>query len=122
MRGGLAAERGERDLGGVEELGAAGAVDCADEHAVGGAGDEVADVFIPAERGHGVAVEMGGLAGGGGSVPAFGQFPLEDGVPGGEAAGDGGVCGDGDVVDSGIAVSPLAGGRGALRAGRVSAT
>lgn len=47
---GLSADRGERDLSGVEEFGAQIVHNCADEHGVGNAGDKVADVFKPGKR------------------------------------------------------------------------
>ena len=43
-------------LGGVEETGSVGAPDGVDEHGVGDAGDEIADVFVAGERGHGLTV------------------------------------------------------------------
>ena len=63
MRGGLglfAPELDERDcdLGGMEELGALIARNGANEDAVGGADDEVADAFVTDEHGHGVAVGL----------------------------------------------------------------
>ena len=52
------------DLGGVEESGSDGAGDGFDQHAVGYAGDEVADVLVTGERGHGLAVSVFGFLGG----------------------------------------------------------
>jgi hypothetical protein len=50
------------DLGGVEEPGAVFVFGGSQEHAVGGAGDEVADVLETQERGHGQAVGSAGTA------------------------------------------------------------
>ncbi len=52
------------DLGGVEKPGAVRAADGADEHAMGGAGDKVADVAGAGKRGHGFAVGLFGFDGG----------------------------------------------------------
>ena len=49
------------DLGGVEESGSIRARDCFEEHAIGDAGDEVADVFVPGERRQGFAESTFGL-------------------------------------------------------------
>lgn len=46
----------EGDLGSVKELAAPFWRDGANEDAVGGAGDEVADAFVAGEHGHDVAV------------------------------------------------------------------
>ena len=59
--GGFAADRGERNLGGVEELGAVLSFDCSDQHAVGDAGDEIADVILSGERRHDAAIGLGGV-------------------------------------------------------------
>ena len=46
-------------MGGVQELGGVFVFDGADEHTVGYAGDEVADVLRAEQRGHGAAVGFG---------------------------------------------------------------
>lgn len=74
-------EDGEGGLGGVEEAGGFDGLDGADEDAVGGAGDEVADVLEAGERGHGVAIVGGGVAGGEDAVAAAGYGGFVDGVP-----------------------------------------
>jgi len=56
----LVVEGTDSNLGGVEELGAFDGVDGANDHAMSGAGDEVADVFEAGEIGHGVAVGIDG--------------------------------------------------------------
>ena len=62
---GLLLEGGEGDLGGVEELAGVSLLDGSQEDAVAGAGDEVADVLITGERGHGQAEGYAGAALGG---------------------------------------------------------
>lgn len=57
-------ERGERDLGGVEELASVLLGDGLDDDSVGDAGDEVTAVFAGGERGHGGTIGVGRLAGG----------------------------------------------------------
>ncbi len=56
-------EGAERDLGRVKELAAFLGGNGADENAVGGAGDEVADVFVTGKRGHGDAVSRARVLG-----------------------------------------------------------
>src|SRR5580658_10083042 len=56
----LMAENTAGDLGGIEEFRAFNGVDEAVDHAVGGAGDEVADVLRAGEIGHGGTVGFGG--------------------------------------------------------------
>ena len=50
---GLLWQGSEGYLGGVEEPGSVFRLDGADEHAVSGAGDEVRDILMPGEWGHG---------------------------------------------------------------------
>src|ERR1017187_5447249 len=51
-------EGAERDLRRVKDVAALLRGDGADEYAVGRAGDEVADAFVAAKKGHGVAVSL----------------------------------------------------------------
>ena len=90
---GLAADRAERDLGGIEELGALLAHDYVEEHGMGGASDEIADIFIAGERGHDIAVGFVGVDGGNCLVFATCQFLPVDALPNLQAAGDGRICG-----------------------------
>ena len=84
-------EDGVRDLGGVEETRGVLGFDGADESALGDAGDEVADIVIPDERGHGVVPGFSGI--GGALELAFAGFVAgaEDAGIGMEAGGYGGV-------------------------------
>ena len=77
---------------GVEELGGVLARNGADEHAVRGAGDEIADAFMVKERGHGVTVGRVGVVRGEDIAFAFRSFGLVAALPGFAASGDGGVC------------------------------
>ena len=88
------ANRGKRDLGGIEELGAQIIRNCADEHGVGGTGDKIADVFKSRERRHGVTIGFFGFVGGIVLIFAFREFRLVGACPGVPAADDGGVCED----------------------------
>lgn len=92
----LAADRGERDLGGVEELGGRIIREYVDDHGVSDAGDEIADVFQPAERRQGVAEGIIGRNMGFTLAFAFCAFCLIGAFPGVQAAGDGRVSGGGD--------------------------
>jgi len=87
-----------RDLGGVEEPGSVGAGDGAEQHAVRCAGDEIADVLVAGERGHGVAIGGSGIFGG--IVPPFAAFGggFERAGVGAAAEGDGWVVGSGAGV------------------------
>jgi hypothetical protein len=83
------------DLGGVEETSTIRAFGGLDEHAVGDAGDEVADVFQAGERRHGGAEGL--LSFFGCRVIAFVQFfcsPVSEHI-GFAAAHDGEIGGDG---------------------------
>ena len=60
------------DLGCVEEPCAVRIADRADEHSVGDAGDEVADVIGAGERGHGPAIGDGAVGGGKNEAPGAG--------------------------------------------------
>lgn len=98
----LTGECAEGDLGGVEELSALIAGDGADEDAVGGAGDEVADALKAGEDGHGVAVGVARLpvckdfvqA----SAVALVHVGLEGALPGYAAAAEGGFGAGGGGV------------------------
>ena len=57
----LTIDGGEGHLCGVEEFAPGRIKDCVNEHAVGGAGDEVADVLVAGKRGHGLAVGFIGV-------------------------------------------------------------
>lgn len=87
----MGGEEAEGDLGGVEDLAAAVGLDGADENAVGGAGDEVADAVGAGEERHGAGVGFSGLLGGQGAVDAVGfsfavaQAGVEGPLPGGSA-------------------------------------
>ena len=56
----MAADRGERNLSGVEELGGVCTCHCADEHPVCDAGDEIADAFLSGERRDSAAIVLAG--------------------------------------------------------------
>jgi len=88
-------ESRERDLSSVKELIGPLCGNGFDEDAVGGAGDEVADVFVAAQRGHGAAIGGAGGVGGEDFVDAGALGALEAGIvgalPGGAAALDGGA-------------------------------
>ena len=86
----------EGDLGSVEELAAVFLFDGAEEHAVAGASDEVADILIAGEWGHGQAKGFGGTALG--SVDVSG---LLDGRRV-NLSPDLGAKGDGGVFEGGI--------------------
>ena len=94
-RSGLGADGAVGDLGGVEEPCAHRAFDGLDEHAVGDAGDEVADVFGAGERRHGGAEGL--LSVEGSTVIASALFfcILVSARIGFTAAYDGGIGGDG---------------------------
>ena len=94
-RRGLGADSGVGDLGGVEETGPVRASDGTDEHIVGDASDEVADVFRAGEQRHGGAEGL--LSVEGSTVIAFALFfcILVSTRIGFAAAYDGGVGGDG---------------------------
>ena len=82
-------------LGGVEEAGSVCALDCADEHRVGYAGDEVTNVLSAGERGHRSSVcPLGDAIGSAVAMAAFkgGLAGLTIGL---EAAFDCGVGGQG---------------------------
>lgn len=81
----------EGDLGGVEELAAVFRFDGAEEHAVAGASDEVADILIAGERGHGQAKGFGGTALGGVHVIGLLHGRRVNLSPDLGAKGDGGV-------------------------------
>ena len=85
------AEGTEGDLGGVEELGASRGVDGAEEDALRAAGDEVADVVIAVELGHGLAEGVPGGEHGGSLGLVDGEIGAVCAVPHVGAAGDGGV-------------------------------
>lgn len=52
---GLCAGRAGGDLSGMEEARAVGKDDCAEEHSLRDAGDEVLNILLPGERRHGTA-------------------------------------------------------------------
>jgi hypothetical protein len=82
-------------LGGVEEAGSFSGIDDPDEHGVGDAGNEVADVLVAIERGHGPAVGFGSF----GFVRlAFGNGGQEGAVSGAAAANNAQVL-NGRAVD-----------------------
>lgn len=87
----------ESDLGSVEKLVAILFLDGADEHAVAGAGDEIADVFIAAEGRHGLAEGFAGVAFGGVFVLGSVHRRSVDLVPRGSTAGHGMVSKGGAV-------------------------
>ena len=58
----MAAERGVRNLGGIEKFGAALLLDGSDEQPVSDAGDEIADVILPREWRHEAAIGLAGEA------------------------------------------------------------
>jgi len=97
-RRGLGADSGVGDLGGVEETGAVRASDSFDEHTVGDAGDEVADVFRAGKGRHGGAEGL--LSVEGSKNIAFAPFPgrLVSARIGFAAAYDGEVGGDGSGI------------------------
>src|SRR5580704_17189600 len=66
----------ERDLGGVEELGAVFWLDGAEEHAVADTCNEVTDVLMAGEWWHGQSVDYVGAALGGVQVQGFFRVPL----------------------------------------------
>jgi len=68
-------------------------MDSADEHAVRGAGDEVADAVVVDESGHGVAVGRVSVVCGEDIAFTVRFFGLEAELPGFAAPRDGGVCG-----------------------------
>ena len=80
---------GERDLCGIEKPGALSAIEGAEENALGDAGDEVADVVVADERGHGFSKGGGGALGGSGFGLIDGDVDLEGAVECVAAAGDG---------------------------------
>ena len=88
---GLVTERAERDLRGVKKLGAVLAEDDVHEHAVGSAGDEIADALVVGERRHGAAVSLVSVVGGVDLVFSSGDLGFVAVLPGAPAAGDGGV-------------------------------
>ena len=88
---GLLGQGCEGDLGGVEELGAVFVLDGSCEHGGAGAGDEVADILIAREWGHGEAKGFAGAALGGVQVSGLLQGLRVDLLPDLGAKGDGGV-------------------------------
>ena len=60
---GLGLQGTEGDLGGVEELSAALRGDGADQDAVGGAGDDIANAIVSFENRHGIAIGGSSFAG-----------------------------------------------------------
>ena len=88
-------EGGERDPSRVQKLVAHLLGNRPNEYAVGRAGDEVANVFLTGQRGHGFAVSGAGVMGGEGPVhaAAFGAFQVcvVGALPGGAATPDGGA-------------------------------
>jgi len=96
----------EGDLGGVEELAAVFRFDGAEEQTVAGASDEVADILIAGERGHGQAIGFGGTALGGVHVSGLlhgRRVNLEPNL---------GTKGDGGVFEGGIEGLQALGGGG----------
>lgn len=87
------AERAEGDLRGIEEFGALDGVNDVDEHSISDAGDEVADVLVAGQIGHGAAIGL--VSEFIGIVVADFLFPalLERAFAGRAAALDGGVAG-----------------------------
>jgi hypothetical protein len=84
----LAVESGESDLRGVEEACAVLVGDGADEHTVGGAGDEIADAFVVKERRHGIAVRYASVSHGEEIVCAVRFFGFVTVLPGFAASRD----------------------------------
>lgn len=89
----LEAKGAERDLGGIEQLAAFNGVDGPDDHALSGAGDEVADVLVAGEVGHGVAVGFDGVFLGVVVVETLLSTGFERALVGLAAALDGSVAG-----------------------------
>lgn len=58
---GLRLQEGHGNFGSSEEFAAFVQIEDVLEHAMGGAGNEIADVFVTEEKGHGVAVGVGCL-------------------------------------------------------------
>ena len=81
----------ESDLGGVEELAGVFVLDGSEEHALAGAGDEVTDILIARERGHGQAEGYADAAFGGAQVLRSLPCGCVNPYPGLIAEGDGGV-------------------------------
>src|SRR5271157_2590388 len=92
--GGLPGERGVRDLGGIEKLGAGFLLDGTDEQPVSDAGDEVADVLLAGEWRHGASIGEACFAVSMTIVLSFGNFRLVNALPDAIAVSDDGVSGD----------------------------
>lgn len=101
---GLVSERSDGDLGGIQKLGAFHGVDGGEDHALGGAGDEVAAVLVAGKVGHGAAVGIGGFSAGAVVVDFLGSAVFKGAQAGVTARLDG--CAAGRNLDGiGLLVS-----------------
>lgn len=100
----LGLQGGQGDLSGVKELTASALGNSSDDHAVRGAGDEVADTIAVGEDGHSSAVGCARFLGG--SVLVVARVSVEGALPGCAAA-----------ADSGLGAGSFGGGRAGEREG-----